>query len=121
MPAKTEEKKADGTTIGYEMKPLEAASTAEYTLWSVEKIYVNIEFYVKTDKVTGDKHMAGFNFVPTYGHEIRVAVPNDVPIFEKLPTGVIHVNDFDRQFERLADSVLAYRKRILNEGKTDGF
>lgn len=116
MPAKTEEKKVGDATVGYEMKPLEAASTEEYTLWSVEKVYVNIEFLVKTDK-----HMAGFNFVPTYGHEVRVAVPHAFSISEELPTGVIDINDFDRQFERLADSVLAYRKRIMDEGKTAGF
>lgn len=116
MPAKTEEKQIGNATISYEIKPLEASSTEDYTLWSVEKVYVNIEFLVKTDK-----HMAGFNFVPTYGHEVRVAVPHASSISDGLPTGVIHVNDFDRQFERLADSVLAYRKRIMDEGKTAGF
>lgn len=115
---KVEEKKEEGVTIGYELKPLESSSTNEYTLWAVQKVYVNIEFTVGHKDGTKDKHTAGFNFVPTYGHEVRVVIPNKPgPTLVDRPEGTVECREFEYQFEQLAGTVLAYRKRIMDDGK----
>lgn len=114
---KIEEKTVEeGMKVGYEMQPLFAASTEEYTLFAVEKVYVNVQFQVK-----GDNFTAGFNFVPTFGHEVRIAMPIGDAKFDP-PQGAITYKQFEDQFERLADTVLGYRSRILSDGnKTAGF
>lgn len=107
---KTETEIEEGVTVGYEMKPLEASSTPEYTLWAVEKVYFNVHF-----RVGADDHTSGFNFVPTYGHEVRVVLPNGTSDnIEEIPEGAIHELDFKRQFVRLADTVMAYRASVIS-------
>lgn len=108
MVKKEEKEISEGVTLGYELKSLEPSSTEDYTIWSVEKVYFNIHFRIGTDD-----HTAGVNFVPTYGHEVRVALANGNVDIEEVPQGVILEADFTKQFVRLSDTLMGYRSRTI--------
>lgn len=104
-----EEEIQPGTIVGYEAVKLEPASTEEYTIWSVEKVYFNTHF-----RVGNNDHTYGMNLIPPQGTEILVAFFNGDAV--ELPKGVLSEGRFQREALKLADMASAYENRI-NDNK----
>lgn len=107
-----EEEIKPGTVVQATLVPLEPAVTEDAILFSVEKIYVQIEFQLGTSN-----HRAGFTLLPPDGKQILVASAR-MPVIA-VPDNAISFDEFKDQMRKIADSTTAYQERIKdNQNKT---